>query len=46
MCTCIDVPSSKEEGGEKSEGDGETEKDKSKEDERLIITHIPVLPPR
>lgn len=48
MCTCIDVPasSSKEEGGEKSEGDGETEKEKSKEDERLIITHIPVLPPR
>ena len=47
MCTCIhvDVPSSKE-GGEKGEGDGETEKEKSKEDERLIITHIPVLPPR
>ena len=40
------MPSSKEEGGEKGEADGVTKKEKSKEDERLIITHIPVLPPR
>ena len=43
---CTDVPSSKEEGGEKSEADGASKKEKSKEDERLIITHIPELPPR
>ena len=42
-----DVPSNGGEGGEgEGEADGATEKENSKDDERLIITHIPVLPPR
>ena len=38
--------SSSKEAGEKSEADGKTKKDKSKDDERPIITYIPELPPR
>ena len=40
-----DVPSS-EEGGETEEGKGKKDGEKEKEKERLIVTHIPELPPR
>lgn len=40
-----DVPSS-EEGGETEEGKAKKDGEKEKEKERLIVTHIPELPPR
>ena len=40
-----DVPSS-EEGGETEEVEGKKDGEKEKEKERLIVTHIPELPPR